>query len=464
MMPPSVSCRACSSACSSLQAIARDCIYSVSANPNTYRPPIPTTANVRVSFQTARIRPVSRISPNLTRQSTRRAFHSTPTFSFEKPSPSKISYRVAVSSSGKGRRFHPIKNAYNFDPNADALGVSKDKNPISRRRNRPDSGEDAFFVSRIGNRISDHQDANAEAVAFGVADGVGGWTESRVDPADFSHGLCGYMAQTAQTWHEPAERLRPKQLLQAGYDQVVADSTIRAGGSTASVGVALPDGRVELANLGDSGSVLIRRAAVHHYSVPQTHGFNTPYQLSVIPPRMRAQASVFGGAFLEDFPRDASVTNVQMQHGDVLILATDGVFDNINNQDILKLVTSRMIMTGAWTATESGVMVSKNLRALAAPGGLSGALPASSGVPPPQKDSTESQSRPDDQVTLQSVLASTVAGEAKMASVDYRRDGPFAKEAQRYYPGDYYRGGKVDDICVVVVIAIDDGIAAAEGV
>jgi protein phosphatase PTC7 len=464
MIPPSISCRACSSACSSLQAIARDCVYSVSANSSTYSSSCSRTPNVRLSFHTARVRPDTRLSLNLTGHSSRRAFHSTPTNPFEKPSPSKISYRVAVSSSGKGRRFHPIQNAYNFDPNADALGVSKDKNPISRRRNRPDSGEDAFFVSRIGNRISDHQDNNAEAVAFGVADGVGGWTESRVDPADFSHGLCGYMAQTAQTWHEPAERLRPKHLLQAGYDQVVADSTIRAGGSTASVGVALPDGRVELANLGDSGSVLIRRAAVHHYSVPQTHGFNTPYQLSVIPPRMRAQASVFGGAFLEDFPRDASVTNVQMQHGDVLIVATDGVFDNINNQDILKLITSRMIMTGAWTATDSGVMVSKNLRALAAPGGLVDALPTSSGAPPPQKDPADNESRPEDQVTLQSVLAATVAGEAKMASVDYRRDGPFAKEAQRYYPGDYYRGGKVDDICVVVVIAIDDGIAAGDQV
>ncbi|CAI7636212.1 unnamed protein product [Penicillium glandicola] len=397
---------------------------------------------------------------NLARQPSRRAFHSTPTTHFEKPSPSKLSYRVAVSSSGKGRRFNPIKNAYNFDPTGDALGVSKDKNSVSRRRNRPDSGEDAFFVSRIGNRISGHQDTNAEAVAFGVADGVGGWTESRVDPADFSHGLCNYMAHSAQTWHEPAERLRPKNLLQAGYDQVVADSTIRAGGSTASVGVALPDGRVELANLGDSGSVLLRKAAVHHYSVPQTHGFNTPYQLSVIPPRMRSQASVFGGAFLEDFPRDASVTNLEMQHGDVLLIATDGVFDNLNNQDILKLITSRMVMTGAWTAAESGVGVSENLRALAAPGGLADALPTPAS--PLSKDPANTEPRPEDGVTLQSVLAATIAGEAKIASVDYRRDGPFAKEAQRYYPGDYYRGGKVDDICVVVVIAIDDGVAAGK--
>lgn len=418
MLAPSVSYRACSSACSSLQAHG-----------------LSTSKPLRAQY----------IRLNLSRT---RLFHTTPFLQ------SKVSYRVAVSSTGKGRRFHPLKNAYNFDPSGPALGVTKETNSVSRRRARPDSGEDAFFVSRIGNRISDHQEGNAEAVAFAVADGVGGWTESRVDPADFSHGLCGYMAHTAQTWHEPAEALRPKSLLQAGYDAVVDDPTIRAGGSTASVGVALPDGRVELANLGDSGSVLLRKAAVHSYSVPQTHGFNTPFQLSVIPPRMRAQANVFGGAFLEDFPKDASVTNVQMQHGDVLMLATDGVFDNLNNQDILKLITSRMVMTGAWTAAESGVGVSENLRALAAPGGLVDALPTPPGSP--MKDSEHGL---EGDVTLQSLLAATIAGEAKKASVDYRRDGPFAKEAQRYYPGDYYRGGKVDDICVVVVVAVDDSAA-----
>lgn len=412
MLVPRVSYRLCSSACSSSQSHGLATYKSLQAQ---------------------------HILPSVART---RLFHSTSFLN------SKVSYRVAVSSTGKGRRFHPIKNAYNFDPSGPALGVTKETNSVSRRRTRPDSGEDAFFVSRVGNRISDHQEGNAEAVAFAVADGVGGWTESRVDPADFSHGICGYMAHTAQTWHEPAEALRPKSLLQAGYDAVVDDPTIRAGGSTASVGVALPDGRVELANLGDSGSVLLRKAAVHSYSVPQTHGFNTPFQLSVIPPRMRAQANVFGGAFLEDFPEDASVTNVQMQHGDVLMLATDGVFDNLNNQDILKLITSRMVMTGAWTVTDSGVGVSENLRALAAPGGLADALPTT-----PMKNSEDGLA---DQITLQSVLAATIAGEAKKASVDYRRDGPFAKEAQRYYPGDYYRGGKVDDICVVVVLAVDD--------
>ncbi|KAJ5475089.1 hypothetical protein N7539_008155 [Penicillium diatomitis] len=380
-----------------------------------------------------------------------RSFHSSPgRFSNPSSSSARISYKVAVSSTGKGRRFHPLKNVYHFDPaKSDMIGVSKDPSPSVRKRNRPDSGEDAFFVSRIGSKVSGHPDTDG-AVAFAVADGVGGWTESRVDPADFSHGLCGYMAQSALTWDSPADRLRPKQLLQAGYDQVVKDPTIKAGGSTASVGVGLTDGRVELANLGDSGSVLLRLAAVHHYSVPQTHGFNTPYQLSVIPPKMRAQASVFGGSFLEDTPQDAAVTNVQMQHGDVLILATDGVFDNLNNQDILKIVTTRMVMTGAWTATEdSGVKISREIASLTVPGGLASAFP-------PPKSADKEHETLESVYTLQSLLAASIAGEAKAASMDFRRDGPFAKEAQRYYPGDYYRGGKVDDICALVMIAVDE--------
>ncbi|KAA8642253.1 hypothetical protein EYZ11_011159 [Aspergillus tanneri] len=378
-----------------------------------------------------------------------RPFHSTSRLGLEAP---RISYRIAASSSGKGRRFRPVTNTYDFTPDLHAVGVAVDTDdPAIRRKWRPDSGEDAFFVSRVGRR------EYPGAVAFAVADGVGGWSESKVDPADFSHALCYYMAESALGWDKPPEQLRAKGLLQTGYDQVVADKTIRAGGSTASVGVGLSDGRVELANLGDSGSVLLRLAAVHHYSIPQTHGFNTPYQLSIIPPRMRTQASIFGGAYLEDSPRDAGVTNLQMQHGDVLVLATDGVFDNLNNQDILKLVTNRMVLTGAWTATETlGIKPSDELAHLTSPEGLTSLIPSFSSSDP--SSSPSSSSHPRDQIyTLQSLLAATIAGEAKLASLDFRRDGPFAKEAQRYYPGDWYRGGKVDDIAVVTVVAVDEG-------
>lgn len=415
MIPLNLSCRACSLSCSSLQSVSRDKLVSF-ASPSSPKKP----SNLQKSL-----------------------FHSS-------SSPSRISYKIAASATGKGRRFHPIKNAYDFDPSIhNAIGVTTEDKSLSQRRNlRPDSGEDAFFVSNIGQ--NPHKPG---AVAFGVADGVGGWAESRVDPADFSHGICRYMAQAALSWTSPAEKLRPKQLLQMGYDRVVEDEDIPAGGSTASVGVGLEDGRMELANLGDSGSVLLRLAAVHHYSVPQSHSFNTPYQLSVIPPHISAQTALFGGSFLQDYPRDAAVTNMQMQHGDVLILATDGVFDNLNNQDILKNVTGRMLVTGAWETTPNvGIGVSNSsLNQLTGPEGL---------APFIRNSAAGTAAANTKAPTLQAVLAASLASEAKLASLDYRRDGPFAKEAQRYFPGDYYRGGKVDDICVVVVVAVDESLGA----
>ncbi|KAL5337837.1 phosphatase 2C-like domain-containing protein [Aspergillus crustosus] len=434
--------RACGAACSSLQAIARETLTGVLSTPAAGSRSLRRLPHCR-SPQT---------QTTLFQLYSLRGFHSTTKRDSHTP---RISYRVAASSSGKSRPFLPAKNAYNFNPETqEALGVSLEtQNPTIKRKRRPDSGEDAFFVSKIGRADS----STDNSIAFAVADGVGGWAESRVDPADFSHGLCGYMAEIALEWDQPAEQLRAKSLLQAGYDRVVADDTIRAGGCTASVGVGLDDGRIELANLGDSGSVLLRQAAVHHYSIPQTHGFNTPYQLSIIPPRMRQQASIFGGSFLEDYPRDAATTNLHMHHGDVIMLATDGVFDNINNQDILKLVTSRMLYTGAWTASTSpntGIAPAdpQTLRRLTGSEGLPSSITPKS--PSSKKPATASNPH-DHTYTLQSLLAATIAGEAKLASMDLRRDSPFAKEAQRYYPGDYYRGGKVDDIAVLVIVAVE---------
>lgn len=91
--------------------------------------------------------------------------------------------------------------------------------------------------------------ANAHHVAFGVADGVGGWQDSGVDPSDFSHGLCGLMAGTAHI-HEGIEEgkvPRPQDLMQTAYDAVIGNPRIVAGGCTASLGVLDGEGGLEAA-------------------------------------------------------------------------------------------------------------------------------------------------------------------------------------------------------------------------
>ncbi|KEF59485.1 uncharacterized protein A1O9_04329 [Exophiala aquamarina CBS 119918] len=344
-----------------------------------------------------------------------------------------ISLHISASSSGKGRKYRPETSTFDFHPsNTSGLGFQHGSTIDEKRSKRPDSGQDAYFASRVGK--------DSDVTAFAIADGVGGWTEHGVDPADFSHGLCGYMAETALSWPTD-ERLNPQQLLEAGYQKTITDPSIRAGGTTACVAVTERDGRMRIANLGDSGFLLLRLGTVYHYSNPQTHAFNTPYQMSLTPPEILAQAMVFGGVPLNDKSDRADLADHMLRHGDVLVLATDGVWDNLNSSDVLTIVSNQMRSTGAWLRTpDQGYTVSPALPEL---------VDKSLG---PQKHKMPG--------TLQSVIAAAITGEAKVASLSRKRDGPFAKEMQKQFPYDPWHGGKVDDIAVLVIIPVDESKAA----
>lgn len=141
-----------------------------------------------------------------------------------------ITYKVGAAFVGKGRSFTAINNTFTFDPTQQ----TPDKQPYT---GRPASGQDAFFISNVG---------NGGSTAFGVADGVGGWTESGIDPADFSHGLCRYLVNNAKN-HEEEERLSARELLERGYQGVVADEDITGGGSTACIAIGDSLGYLEVA-------------------------------------------------------------------------------------------------------------------------------------------------------------------------------------------------------------------------
>lgn len=185
-------------------------------------------------------------------------------------------------------------------------------------------------------------------------------------------------------------------------------------------------------SLGDSGFVQLRLNAVHYNSNPQTHAFNTPYQLSIIPPRILARSRALGGKPLSDYPCDASVTSHQVRHGDILIFATDGVWDNLSAHDLLKLVSRQMKDVQAWVLGEQGLHVGDILSNLT------------------------QYTSDTDKLTLQTALAISVMTEAKSASLNTQIDGPFAREVQKHFPNDNYHGGKVDDICVVVVVVVEE--------
>ena len=363
-----------------------------------------------------------------------------------------ISLHIAASSSGKGRKYRPELSTYEYIPSNDSgLGLQHGSTPDEKRENRPDSGQDAYFVARIGQ--------NSHKTAFAIADGVGGWTEHDVDPADFSHGLCNYMAETALSW-TGNERLGPKKLLEIAYEKTVRDPTIKAGGTTACVAVTEGDGRMRIANLGDSGFLQLRLGAVHHYSNPQTHAFNTPFQLSLTPPDILAQAMIFGGLPLNDKADRADLADHMLRHGDVVILATDGVWDNLNSQDILSVVSQHMRATGAWLRSEDqGYTISPLLSELV----HRTLAPHKHRLRISKNLDADVQHLPLATGTLQSVIAAAIVKEAKNASLNDKRDGPFAKKMQKQFLYDQFHGGKVDDIAVLVVVAVDESRTQVEG-
>jgi len=371
--------------------------------------------------------------------STDRGFTTSPGAAQLPPSGARYTYNVAASYIAKGHAYDPLYHTFHFSP----YNRVQPPKPGRSESSRPESGQDAFFVSRLGK--------NPNEVALGVADGVGGWMDSGVDPADFSHAFCEYMAATAFEYRpKPGVKggsaaLTARQLMQEGYSAVCHDPSIKAGGSTAVVALLGEDGQLEVANLGDSGYILLRLNGVHACSEPQTHAFNTPFQLSVVPPSMLLRAAAFGGAQLMDQPRDAEVTRHRLRHGDVIIFASDGLWDNLFNQDILRIVSRTMTKIGAWESTDAGVQVSRDLTPY---------------TRPPEPKSNTDGKRKDHKArylsTLQSLLAMEIVSAAKSASVNTKLDGPFAKEVSKYYPHEKWHGGKEDDICAVVVVVSEE--------
>ncbi|KAJ6257770.1 hypothetical protein Dda_7559 [Drechslerella dactyloides] len=332
-------------------------------------------------------------------------------------------YNISVSYVSKSKRWDP-SNVFNFSP---YKRVAFEENWAARKRSRPKTGQDAFFVSRV---------SDTGAVAFGVADGVGGYSMNGIDSADFSHTLCEDMAEVS--YHSEAP-MAADMLIEAGYLSACNNPNIAGGGSTACVGVAKPDGMLEAANLGDSGFVILRAGRVHHTSQPQTHAFNTPFQLSVISQEVVEQARKFGGPVpISDRPRDAAVEQHELQHGDVIIFATDGLWDNLSAQDVLRLVSNEMVTTGGWVESGQGIQVGPNLSSI-----------VDEEIATPEK-------------AVQSVIARKVASRAKDISVNTKIDGPFAKEVRRYFPGEVYHGGKRDDICVLCCVVVEWAVPAVK--
>jgi protein phosphatase PTC7 len=224
-------------------------------------------------------------------------------------------------------------------------------------------GEDAYFVSE-------------EKQAIGVADGVGGCALIGVDAGVYAREL---MVNASVAVHQqPDGVVDLKSVLNEAFLNTKAE-----GSSTACIVMLSNDNILHSINVGDSGFMIFRANRLAYKSPIQQHYFTCPYQLG-----KRC-----------DRPSSASESREPVFPGDIIVVGTDGLLDNVfpaDIEDVLKRETLE-------------------------------------GVNPME-------------------LAVTITNLARNYSLDMERESPFAKAAKlsgKGYPS-YYTGGKPDDITVVV--------------
>ncbi|CAO3598816.1 unnamed protein product [Absidia cylindrospora] len=251
-----------------------------------------------------------------------------------------------------------------------------------------DAGEDAFYQTFTPNGLS-----------IGVADGVGGWAEVGVDPALFSWTLMNNAAAVAKDETSPDAH----HILDVAFQQLQHGGKVEAGSSTACIlNLCKTTGKMTTCNLGDSAFLLIRDQKVVYESPSQQHYFNCPYQLTVVPETYPDR-----DLFVTDMPKDGDQKSFFLKDGDIILLATDGYFDNVYSHETLALVNKTM---ATLNNDDSDDAVSAVVRELA------------------------------------KVLTDT----AKFLSLDSKRLSPWAKDAQAH--GSNYIGGKSDDITLVATL------------
>jgi len=234
-----------------------------------------------------------------------------------------------VKSTNKSSSCSTISQRQRFKIITAVSGFAKPKNgkyiPASILHGKV--GEDAYFQAHyVGELKSEKPFAAASAYVLGVADGVGGWNEMGIDPSLFSNNLmknCQRLVKEGNFFND-----KPMELLDSAYYEMeLAEKPI--GSSTACISILNQfDGKLFTANLGDSGFRVFRKGETVQRSLEQTHSFNFPLQLAVVPSEWQTDS--------RDMPQDSDNYEFTVEHGDIIALATDGIIDNVYDSVMAK--------------------------------------------------------------------------------------------------------------------------------
>jgi serine/threonine protein phosphatase PrpC len=151
---------------------------------------------------------------------------------------------------------------------------------------------------------------------IGVFDGVGSWAENGVSPRNYSQLL---MRNSLRGLREGIQR--SVNILHHAWTYSKHET-----GATTALMCLIKGNEVNIANVGDCQMLHIRDGDILWRSVPQHHRFNCPFQL---------------GSHSKDEPlKIAKEKDLRVRKGDIFVAGTDGLFDNLNDESILRSLES----------------------------------------------------------------------------------------------------------------------------
>ncbi len=223
-------------------------------------------------------------------------------------------------------------------------------------------GEDATFI---------------KGRTFGVFDGVSGAEKLDGVPL-YSRTLASEMKKQCGLGGDTVQDMTKYLTSAASYADGAA-----TGASTAVVASIGEDGFLQALNVGDSACLVIRDGKITAKTREISHYWECPYQLSEDSP---------------DQPKQGTKLNVELIPGDLVIMGSDGIFDNVDDDTLLEVVAK------------------------------------SSALKP-------------------TPLAKKICDVSRRVSLDKNSATPYSKQAQRRGDADFRDGlgGKLDDVSCIVV-------------
>ena len=215
-----------------------------------------------------------------------------------------------------------------------------------------DNSSDACFI-------------NEDMQTFGLADGVGEWQHYGLNPKFYSDELMA---------HCDALLERELQMVDSGLSTSEVTEVCRGAldhayrmtenyGSSTAILAAFRENQLSFASLGDSAILILRirdplsrSLSVIYKSLEQQHAFNCPFQLTHIPKpeeydSLRNQGlhqltKVLrrGEKIYQDACTDCTCEEIALQETDIVIAATDGLFDNLFDYDIAAITEKRLAL------------------------------------------------------------------------------------------------------------------------